>query len=66
MRFFDVDGLEMDVQDLDFYIDVEKYTEIKESIEDLLSCSTRIDSTNHATRSGCEMHKSRNIYYSRG
>jgi len=36
MRFYDVDGIEMDVQDLKFYIDVEKYTETKEAIDDLL------------------------------
>ena len=43
MRFYDVDGIEMDVQDPSFYIDVDKYTEIKESIEEILSCTTRVD-----------------------
>lgn len=45
MRFYDVDGLEMDVQDPNFYIDVDKYTDIKESIEEILSYTTRVDSS---------------------
>jgi hypothetical protein len=35
MRFY-VDGIEMDVQDPNFFIDEEQYIEIKESIEELL------------------------------
>lgn len=60
MRFY-VDGIEQDVQDPKFYIDVEKYTEIRESIKEFLSCATRIDSTNHTARTCCEMHKPRNV-----
>ncbi len=37
MRFYDVDGLEMDVQDPKFYIDVEKYSADYEAIEEMLS-----------------------------
>lgn len=37
MRFYNIDGIEMDVQDPKFYIDVEEYKAISESIDFLLS-----------------------------
>lgn len=37
MRFYNIEGIEEDVQDLKFYIDEEQLTEYLESIEELLN-----------------------------
>ncbi len=39
MRFYDIDGIETDVQDLKFFIDEDKLFEQKDAIEELLSYS---------------------------
>ncbi len=36
MRFYDIDGHELDVADPKFFIDEEKYIVIQESIEEML------------------------------
>ena len=37
MRFYDLDGLEMDVQDPKFFIDEDELIETKDAIEEMLS-----------------------------
>ena len=37
MQFFDVDGIELDVQDLKFFIDEETMIEQQEAIAEMLS-----------------------------
>lgn len=37
MQFYNVDGVEMDVQDPKFFIDEEQLCEIQEAIEEILS-----------------------------
>lgn len=36
MRFYNIDGHELDVQDPKFFIDEEEYKEIQESLEEVL------------------------------
>ncbi len=40
MRFYDIDGHELDVADPKFFIDEEKYIETKEAIEEMLDVYT--------------------------
>jgi hypothetical protein len=47
MRFYDVDGIEMDVQDPKFYIDVDKYKLNFDAIEEMLSYAPGEDATAH-------------------
>lgn len=37
MRFYDIDGQELDVQDPKFFMDEEKYIQIKETLEDMIN-----------------------------
>ena len=37
MRFYDIDGQELDVQDPKFFMDKEEYTEIKQTLDEMLS-----------------------------
>ncbi len=37
MRFYDIDGHEMDVQDPTYFIDEEEYQDLLESIEELIN-----------------------------
>ncbi len=37
MRFYNIDGHELDVQDPKFFIDEEDYTETKETLEEMLN-----------------------------
>jgi len=36
MRFYDIDGIEMDVQDPKFFIDEDNYKELKSNLEEIL------------------------------
>ncbi len=36
MRFYDIDGQELDVQDPKFFIDEEHYKEIHESVQEMI------------------------------
>lgn len=36
MRFYDVDGQELDVSDPKFFIDEEQYIQIQESVQEML------------------------------
>jgi|GEM_PF-3992891 hypothetical protein len=45
MRFYNVDGIEMDVQDPKFFIDEEKYKIQIISLEEMLSYSSSTDVT---------------------
>jgi hypothetical protein len=36
MRFYDVDGMEIDVQDIKFFIDEKELTETQEAIAEML------------------------------
>ena len=37
VQFFDVDGIELDVQDPTFFMDEKEYTEIKQTLDEMLS-----------------------------
>lgn len=43
MRFYDIDGIEMDVQDPKFFIDEDELRETKENIVEILSYSESED-----------------------
>jgi hypothetical protein len=42
MQFFDVDGIELDVQDPIFFMDMEEYTETKKTLDEILNTYANI------------------------
>lgn len=61
MRFYDIDGIEMDVQDPKLFIDEERYKEISKAIDELLAKPPGIDSSTHCHGADCECAISCNI-----
>ena len=66
MRFYNADGIEMDVQDPKFFIDEERYKAIAQSIDEMLSDASCINPTAHCHGAHSESAKSRYINCSWG